>query len=330
MLFISHDQDDEAPLSQVHLILKLAGIEYWDSKRMRAGELLREQLRRAIQECDLCLFIATRRSVGSSWCRAELGAFWGAGKRVISLLQDPELTDADLPPQLQGDLWTRNAEVALHEIREEVTSARSRRALQNIDAKRSVCSVRSAIHAATGYLVSSDLVVCPDYVCANERDEVQVSFLGCETVSASVVSVDESRGSAALKLSISPSGLSPLRFAGSAQTGTLCRGVGFPTLAFGAAIPFNCEVVDPDYLDRRYGCRRVAVHSPIFASGPMTGFGGSPVWTGAGVLGHLYNILSDSDRDNNVAPFGIVLLSPAESILKFLGGIVDIGGITRV
>ena len=37
---------------------------------------------------------------------AELGAFWGAGKRVMGYLADPNLPEQDLPVQLKGNLWT--------------------------------------------------------------------------------------------------------------------------------------------------------------------------------------------------------------------------------
>jgi hypothetical protein len=270
MLFISHDQDDEAALSAFTTIADMAGIAWWNPKAMQAGLLLRDQLRAAIRECDVCLFLATRRSVGSSWCRAELGAFWGAGKRVISFLQDPELTDADLPPQLQGDLWTRDAKKVLEAVRAEIASARA--PLRDAEMKRAVCRVRVAGRTlVTGYLVAPDLVVCPD--CAPERFEADerplVRFGDQDQAPTRVVTIDRTAHAAVLKLERPLDGIAPVRFSELTKVGTSCRGFGFPTASKGSSLPFSCEIVDANHVDR-WG-PWIVVHSPIFASGPPQG-----------------------------------------------------------
>ncbi len=76
---------------------------------MSAGQKLARQLREAIDQCDVCIFLATPRSIRSGWCLAELGAFWGAGKKVVIYVADPTVEETDLPPQFNGDLWTNNA-----------------------------------------------------------------------------------------------------------------------------------------------------------------------------------------------------------------------------
>jgi hypothetical protein len=48
---------------------------------------------------------------------AEIGAFWGAGKQVVVFLADPELSEAQLPVQFQGNLWTRDARRVLDSVR---------------------------------------------------------------------------------------------------------------------------------------------------------------------------------------------------------------------
>ena len=75
---------------------------------MKPGRSLSEQLREAIIQCDLCIFIATHNSVKSNWCSAELGAFWGIGKPVIIYLADTSLNENKLPKQFQGNLLERN------------------------------------------------------------------------------------------------------------------------------------------------------------------------------------------------------------------------------
>ena len=60
-----------------------------------------------MEQCGVCIFIATRNAIDSSWCGAELGAFWGADKPIIVYLADPSLKDDELPPIVQGDVWER-------------------------------------------------------------------------------------------------------------------------------------------------------------------------------------------------------------------------------
>ena len=93
-------------------------ISRWDPRTMSAGDSLAGQLRHAIDVCDVCVSIATRRSTESPWCQAELGAFWGAGKRVLLYIADPDLTDAILPPQFKGDLKVSNAQDLIKAIKD--------------------------------------------------------------------------------------------------------------------------------------------------------------------------------------------------------------------
>jgi CheY-like chemotaxis protein len=51
--------------------------------------------------------VATHKALKSSWCGAELGAFWGAGKPVIVYLAEASLEEGELPPIVQGDVWER-------------------------------------------------------------------------------------------------------------------------------------------------------------------------------------------------------------------------------
>jgi hypothetical protein len=105
-VFVSHKTEDGAAYKSFCLALKGKGIEYWDASTMIPGRPLAEQLKTAIQECEACVFIATRRSIDAKWCLAELGAFWGAGKLVVVYVADPDVSDKDFPPQFKGTLWT--------------------------------------------------------------------------------------------------------------------------------------------------------------------------------------------------------------------------------
>ena len=60
---------------------------YWNPAEVKAGSSLRDQLRQAVEHCSVCIFVATHRAIESSWCGAELGAFWGAGKPSLCTWQ---------------------------------------------------------------------------------------------------------------------------------------------------------------------------------------------------------------------------------------------------
>ncbi len=107
-VFISHSFDDQAEFGNVTDWLDNVGVPYWKPAEIKTGTSLREQLRQAIRSCSVCIFIATHKSVKSSWCGAELGAFWGADIPVIAYLADGSLPDEALPPILQGDVWDRS------------------------------------------------------------------------------------------------------------------------------------------------------------------------------------------------------------------------------
>lgn len=108
-VFISHSHEDVGSYSTLYLALEGAGVSCFDVDTLIAGLTLAEQLREIIKKCEVCVFLATRRSIQSRWCLAELGAFWGAGKRTIIYVADPDLLETDIPPQFQGNLRTTNA-----------------------------------------------------------------------------------------------------------------------------------------------------------------------------------------------------------------------------
>lgn len=108
--FISYSFKDEAVYSVICMAVDAAGVKRWDAATMSLGESLADQLRDAIRTCEVCVFVATRRSIESPWCLAELGAFWGAGKRVLLFMADPDLNDSMLPPQFKGNLRVNTAQ----------------------------------------------------------------------------------------------------------------------------------------------------------------------------------------------------------------------------
>jgi CheY-like chemotaxis protein len=105
--FISHSFENKPEFDNVVDALVQTNVPYWNPAEVKAGSSLRDQLRQAVERCSVCIFIATHRSLESSWCGAELGAFWGAKKPVIVYLADSSLADEELPPIVQGDVWER-------------------------------------------------------------------------------------------------------------------------------------------------------------------------------------------------------------------------------
>src|SRR5438045_2739790 len=106
-VFVSHSLENKPEFENVTDALNHRGVSYWNPSEIRPGASLREQLRAAVERCDVCICIATRKSVESSWCGAELGAFWGAGKPVIVYLAEASLNEDELPQIVQGDVWER-------------------------------------------------------------------------------------------------------------------------------------------------------------------------------------------------------------------------------
>lgn len=105
-VFISHSFGKKANFLNVADPLAAAGILYWNPDTdVKPGSSLRDQLRQAIAECCVCIFVATRPALASGWCTSELGAFWGAGKPIIVYMADPALTEGDLPEIVQGDVY---------------------------------------------------------------------------------------------------------------------------------------------------------------------------------------------------------------------------------
>ncbi len=104
-VFVSHSFQDKSKYDDICYAFEERSIPHWKPNEIVAGQSLREKLRDAIKNCTVCVFIATRNSLESGWCQAEIGAFWGAGKPVVTYLADDHLTEPDLPKQFQGDKW---------------------------------------------------------------------------------------------------------------------------------------------------------------------------------------------------------------------------------
>jgi CheY-like chemotaxis protein len=120
-VFISHSLEYRSDFDNIADALNSAHVPYWNPAEVKAGTLLRDQLRDAVRQCSVCIFVATHRSLQSNWCGTELGAFWGAGKPIIVYLADSSLGDEQLPPIVQGDVWERRIARVVSRAKELVT-----------------------------------------------------------------------------------------------------------------------------------------------------------------------------------------------------------------
>ena len=115
-VFVSHNTRDKAIYSTLCMALDAKKVPRWECTLIAGGDSLETQLRLAIEDCSICIFIATRQSIESPWCLAELGAFWGAQKRIIVFLADPTIEESALPPQLRGSLYVDDVNQLLRDL----------------------------------------------------------------------------------------------------------------------------------------------------------------------------------------------------------------------
>jgi hypothetical protein len=161
MIFISYSLKDEASYTSLCLALESANLPYW-KQNLKAGAPLKDQLRDAISKCDVCIFVATRGSVTSQWCLNEIGAFWGAGKRIILYAANADIENK-LPPLFKGDYWTSDAREVINQVREELEKSKKRESsksvtsVQSNSSRRGIDYVDRALRSVSTYPVLEEL-----------------------------------------------------------------------------------------------------------------------------------------------------------------------------
>jgi len=131
-VFLSHSFADREATEHLRTRLAELRVDTYDVRAMTVSDSLADQLQAAIEQCQCCIFVASRASLDSGWCKAEIGAFWGAGKKVLIYAIDPQVRDEDLPVQFRGDLWSSESDQLLRSV-EKVLFAGSRLNEPNLD-----------------------------------------------------------------------------------------------------------------------------------------------------------------------------------------------------
>ena len=124
-IFVSYDlRDKDHP--RFKDLKKAMGVKAkpWTAEtRVAPGDDLPGNIRRAIEQCCACVFLLTKDSARSAWCSAEVGAFWGVGKKVVVLKCDPDADISDVAPQFLAAKWTESTAEAWQALLPEIANA---------------------------------------------------------------------------------------------------------------------------------------------------------------------------------------------------------------
>jgi len=197
-VFISHSFEDKPEFDNIAEALEQKEIELWKPGSLKAGASLADQLRSAISEADVCVFVATRHSVASSWCMAELGAFWGVGKPVVIYLAEASLSEEELPKQFTGHLLERRISRVVESVQtyleeqggskrdvaqEQPLSEMSRNDLKNliteaVEQSRDVVFVETTLSRMIDAMSTEEVATGEDIYDRSELGELLTSLLG--------------------------------------------------------------------------------------------------------------------------------------------------------
>lgn len=115
-VFISYPSESVIEVQKIVDKLEKDGIEVWFDKANRfVGEMISDVILAAIQEAVCCVYILNEHSATSAWCHAEVGVFWGNGKRIIVHPIEPK---APVPEFLAGRRFANTYKEMLESIKD--------------------------------------------------------------------------------------------------------------------------------------------------------------------------------------------------------------------
>lgn len=96
-VFISHSGRDRWTAKQLDRELRqIPGVEtFLDEKDIQGGDRINESVRMEITRCDEMVVLLSSASQASDWVKAEIGAAWVLGKRIVIILD--KLSPRDIP-----------------------------------------------------------------------------------------------------------------------------------------------------------------------------------------------------------------------------------------
>ena len=118
-VFISHRicDEDSKILSDLKEKLTQHNITFNDLDELSANSHLSNVVMEQIDDSAMCVFIATEQSLSSTWCQAEVGAFWGSAKEVFVYCPNTKLiNDERIPPQFKNQLLISDLDVLMRKI----------------------------------------------------------------------------------------------------------------------------------------------------------------------------------------------------------------------
>lgn len=102
LVFISHSGRDRWIAAQIDRRLREdAGVgTFLDEKDILGGDRITDRVKDGLQRCDEFVVLFSSASKRSDWVKAEIGAAWVLGKRIVILLDKLSPTDI---PQIVSD-----------------------------------------------------------------------------------------------------------------------------------------------------------------------------------------------------------------------------------
>ena len=95
-MFVSYSSDDRPTAQAVAADLIVAGLTSWHDERVPGGAAWWDEILDQLESCELLVFVASKRSARSRWCRTEIDYADALGKPILPLLVD-DVDAQDLP-----------------------------------------------------------------------------------------------------------------------------------------------------------------------------------------------------------------------------------------
>lgn len=119
-VFISHRicDEDSKIISDLKEKLTQHNITFNDLDELSANGHLSSVVKQQLDDSAMCVFVATEQSLSSTWCQAEVGAFWGSDKEVFVYRPNTTLIiNERMPPQVKDQLHISDLEGLVRKIK---------------------------------------------------------------------------------------------------------------------------------------------------------------------------------------------------------------------